>query len=121
MWQHTAKQLVQDANGRVTGIIVQAKDGKYIQINAAKGVILSTGGYGGNPEMMDALHYRDKDVICNNLGCGYALGDGIKMAMWAGADIDRNRTFLCHPRLRLVSLPNHRGSPCTELYCRTLV
>ena len=79
MWEHTAKQLVQDESGRVTGIIVQDKDGKYIQINAAKGVILSTGGYGGNPEMMDALHYRDKDVICNNLGCAFAMGDGIKM------------------------------------------
>ena len=44
MWETTAKQLVQDADGKVTGIIVQAKDGKYIQINAAKGVILSTGG-----------------------------------------------------------------------------
>ena len=41
MWETTAKQLVQDADGKVTGIIVQAKDGKYIQINAAKGVILS--------------------------------------------------------------------------------
>ena len=30
MWEHTAKQLVQDADGKVTGIIVQAKDGKYI-------------------------------------------------------------------------------------------
>ena len=48
MWEHTAKQLVQDESGRVTGIIVQDKDGKYIQINAAKGVILSTGGYGGH-------------------------------------------------------------------------
>ena len=114
MWQHTAKQLVQDANGRVTGIIVQAKDGKYIQINAAKGVILSTGGYGGNPEMMDALHYRDKDVICNNLGCGYALGDGIKMAMWAGADIDRNHAGGVAFDRAAVDLDHHTGAPYTS-------
>ena len=114
MWQHTAKQLVQDADGRVTGIIVQAKDGKHIQINAAKGVILSTGGYGGNPEMMDALHYRDKDVICNNLGCGYALGDGIKMAMWAGADIDRNHAGGVAFDRAAVDLDHHTGAPYTS-------
>ena len=114
MWQHTAKQLVQDADGRVTGIIVQSKDGKYIQINAAKGVILSTGGYGGNPEMMDALHYRDKDVICNNLGCGYALGDGIKMAMWAGADIDRNHAGGVAFDRAAVDLDHHTGAPYTS-------
>ncbi len=114
LWQHTAKQLIQDADGRVTGIIVQAKDGKYIQINAAKGVILSTGGYGGNPEMMDALHYRDKDVICNNLGCGFALGDGIKMAMWAGADIDRNHAGGVAFDRAAVDLDHHTGAPYTS-------
>ena len=113
MWETTAKQLVQDADGKVTGIIVQAKDGKYIQINAAKGVILSTGGYGGNPEMMDALHYRDKDVICNNLGCAFAMGDGIKMAMWCGADIDRNHAGGVAFDRAAVDLDHHTGAPYT--------
>ncbi len=114
LWQHTAKQLVQDADGKVTGIIVQrASDGAYVQINAAKGVILSTGGYGGNPEMMDALRYRDKDVICNNLGCGFALGDGIKMAMWAGADIDRNHAGGIAFDRAAVDLDHHTGAPYT--------
>ena len=113
MWETTAKQLVQDADGKVTGIIVQAKDGKYIQINAAKGVILSTGGYGGNPEMMAALRYRDKDVICNNLGCAFAMGDGIKMAMWAGADIDRNHAGGVAFDRAAVALDHHTGAPYT--------
>ena len=113
MWETTAKQLVQDADGKVTGIIVQAKDGKYIQINAAKGVILSTGGYGGNPEMMAALRYRDKDVICNNLGCAFAMGDGIKMAMWAGADIDRNHAGGVAFDRAAVDLDHHTGAPYT--------
>ena len=114
MWETTAKQLVQDADGKVTGIIVQAKDGKYIQINAAKGVILSTGGYGGNPEMMAALRYRDKDVICNNLGCAFAMGDGIKMAMWAGADIDRNHSGGVAFDRAAVDLDHHTGAPYTS-------
>ena len=113
MWETTAKQLVQDEDGKVTGIIVQAKDGSFIQINAAKGVILSTGGYGGNPEMMDALRYRDKDVICNNLGCAFAMGDGIKMAMWAGADIDRNHAGGIAFDRAAVDLDHHTGAPYT--------
>ena len=116
MWETTAKQLVQDADGKVTGIIVQAKDGKYIQINAAKGVILSTGGYGGNHEMMAALRYRDKDVICNDMGCAFAQGDGIKMAMWAGADIDRNHSGGIAFDRAAVALDHHTGEPmCSTL------
>ncbi len=114
LWQHTACQLIQDENRRITGIIVKrSSDGAYIQINAAKGVILSTGGYGGNPEMMDALNYRDKDIICNNLGCGFAMGDGIKMAMWAGADIDRNHAGGVAFDRAGVDEGHHTGAPYT--------
>lgn len=112
LFLHTAKQLVQDENGKVTGIIVQRnEDGKYIQVNAAKGVILSTGGYGGNPEMMDALHYRDKNNIVNNLGCAFAMGDGIKMALWAGADIDRNHAGGCAFDRAALAEDHHVGAP----------
>ena len=112
LFLHTAKQLVQDENGKVTGIIVQRnQDGAYIQINASKGVILSTGGYGGNPEMMDALHYRDKNNIVNNLGCAFAMGDGIKMALWAGADIDRNHAGGCAFDRAALAEDHHVGAP----------
>lgn len=116
MYSHTACQLVQDeSTRRITGIIVQRnEDGAYIQINASKGVFLSTGGYGGNPEMMAALRYRDKDVICNNLGCGNSLGDGIKMAMWAGADIDRNHAGGVAFDRAAVDLDHHTGAPYTS-------
>ena len=117
LWQHTAKQLVQDGNGRVTGLIVQQnEDGRFVQINASKGVIVSTGGYGGNHEMMQALRYRDKDVICNDMGCAYAMGDGIKMAMWAGADIDRNHAGGVAFDRAAVAHDHHTGEP----YCSTL-
>lgn len=116
LFEHTACQLVQDeSTRRITGLIVQRNsDGAYIQINAAKGVVLSTGGYGGNPEMMDALRFRDKDYICNNLGCGNNLGDGIKMAMWAGADIDRNHCGGCAFDRAAVALDHHTGAPYTS-------
>ena len=112
-FEHTACQLVQDGSTRrITGVIIKRnEDGAYIQVNASKGVIVSTGGYGGNPEMMDALRYRDKDAICNNLGCGFAMGDGIKMAMWCGAAIDRNHAGGCAFDRAAVNLDHHVGAP----------
>lgn len=112
-FEHTACQLIQDeSTRRVTGVIIKRNsDGAYIQVNASKGVIMSTGGYGGNPEMMAALRYRDKDVICNNLGCAFAMGDGIKMAMWCGADIDRNHAGGCAFDRAAVNLDHHVGAP----------
>lgn len=112
-FEHTACQLIQDeSTRRITGVIIQRNsDGAYIQVNASKGVIMSTGGYGGNPEMMAALRYRDKDVICNNLGCAFAMGDGIKMAMWCGADIDRNHAGGCAFDRAAINLDHHVGAP----------
>lgn len=111
-FEHTAKQLVQDSNGKVTGIIVQRNsDEKYIQINTAKGVILSTGGYSGNTAMMDALRYRCKEDIVNNLGGGGHNGDGIKMALWAGAAIDRNHGGGVAFNRAAVDLDHHVGEP----------
>ena len=61
--------------------------------------------------MMEALNYRDKDVICNNLGCAFAQGDGIKMAMWAGAAIDRNHAGGCAFDRAAINLDHHVGAP----------
>ena len=43
--------IIQAEDGTVTGIIAKEED-KYIQYNAAKGVILATGGYSDNPDMI---------------------------------------------------------------------
>ena len=34
---------------RFPGVIFQSQDGKYIQANASKGVVLATGDYENNP------------------------------------------------------------------------
>ena len=41
-------KLEQDANGRVTGVIATNEDDEPIRINAAKGVLVCTGGYARN-------------------------------------------------------------------------
>lgn len=81
-----ALQLVQDADGRVTGAVAQDRDGDYLQFNAAKGVIIATGGYGANKELVarwlpSALPYTNGCYPEDN------TGDGAMMAIWAGADV----------------------------------
>ena len=81
-----AEQLIVDDAGRVTGVVAQGSDG-YIQVNAAKGVIISTGGYGANTEMLDDL-CPTATKWCGLTSATTETGDGIRMALWAGAELE---------------------------------
>lgn len=81
-------QLVRDGPGRVGGVIAKSGD-EYVQINAGKGVILATGGYDANPELMEAWT-RPEDYASSswwNPGWG-TTGDGHLMGIKAGAQMD---------------------------------
>lgn len=82
-----AEQLVQDGTGRVTGVIATNPDGSYIQVNAARGVIVCTGGYGANDEMLADLQPGVTDWCVTGSATG-EKGQGIKMALWAGAQLE---------------------------------
>jgi fumarate reductase flavoprotein subunit len=80
-----AIKLIRKDKGRVTGVIALDQDGNYVQLNASKSVILCTGDYGHDYEMMEAYcptaaaFAKDSpyDPPVNT-------GDGHKMAMWVG-------------------------------------
>ena len=75
---------------RVTGIIAENAEKGTIQINASKGVIVCTGGYTGNPEMLKALQPETVRVSATGIALTSADdGSGIKAALWAGADMDQ--------------------------------
>ena len=79
----------QNAEGRVTGVICQdGNDLHYIRVNASKGVILATGGYVANTEMVEARQAWNNRLKINIPVGGSCTGDGIKAAMWCGASID---------------------------------
>lgn len=79
----------QNSDGRVTGVICQdGNDLHYIRINASKGVILATGGYVSNTEMVEARQAWNNRLKINVPVGGSCTGDGIKAAMWCGASID---------------------------------
>ncbi|MCC8046604.1 MAG: FAD-dependent oxidoreductase [Clostridiales bacterium] len=82
-------KLEQDASGKVTGIIAQDQNDKhYIRITASKGVIMCTGGYATNTEMMKALQPQTLDMKINYTLGSTCDGSGIKAMLWAGAALD---------------------------------
>lgn len=79
----------QDADGRVMGVICRdGNDRHYLRVNASKGVILATGGYVANTEMVEARQAWNNRLKINVPVGGSCTGDGIKAAMWCGATID---------------------------------
>lgn len=88
-----AQQLVKDGD-RVIGVIGQNEDGTYTQFNASKGVIVATGDYQNNDEM---VNYYLPDVT--NFGRKQAnkTGDGHRMIVWAGGAMEPiNHTHMLH-------------------------
>jgi fumarate reductase flavoprotein subunit len=70
-------QLVQSDDGTVTGAIGKTSDGKYIKLNANKGVILAAGDYMNNDSMVDRNMHDAKmypKVLVNHTGDGHILG-----------------------------------------------
>lgn len=81
-------QLTQDEAGRVTGAIVK-DEGGYYQIDAAKGVLLATGGYHNNLKMMKAwLRPEDFAVPYQEDASFGDTGDGHMMGLKVGANMD---------------------------------
>lgn len=79
----------QDHLGTVTGIICRDdREQRLVRVNAKGGVILATGGYVANTEMVEARQAWNNRLKINNGRGGSPTGDGIKAALWCGADID---------------------------------
>jgi len=80
-----AKQMLRKRKGRVTGVIAQNAAGEYLQFNAAKAVILCTGDYGNNAEMM-AKYCPQASYLAPMIAT--STGDGHMMAIWIGAVLE---------------------------------
>ena len=83
-------KLEKNSEGRITGVIAQStEDDHFIRYNANKGVLLACGGFPGNPYMMEQLDPLGTSVTT---ACSYSPSDkgyGIRAAMWAGANLDK--------------------------------
>jgi len=75
------EQLILDG-GKIAGVYAKMEDDTYLQVNA-KAVIVSSGGFEGNPDMVAELapHVIGTNVANTVPGDG----SGISMCVWAGA------------------------------------
>ena len=119
----TAARCVQDADGAVTGVIAEDADGNYVKYEASKGVILATGDFGGNTDMVWELcsecaenaerHGVDRAELMGMTDCD---GSGHKIGCWAGGAIES------HPRpvagdAPSISFGPWGSTPCLWMNC----
>lgn len=100
-----AVKLLRKKNGRVAGVIAKNQKGDALQFNAGKAVVLCSGDYGNNLEMVEQYCWHNISKLPNlyhtmtemcykrqNLPGTYNTkpntGDGHRMAMEIGAAID---------------------------------
>lgn len=104
-----AAKLLKDETGRVTGVIVRdAQNGnRYIQFNAAKGVILATGDNGADERIMKHFAPEIVEKKITNLGALGMMGmdvegkpcptgDGLRMGAWIGAKVQDFHAPMTH-------------------------
>jgi len=81
-----AKSLILDEDDRVVGLRAENPEGENVHFNGKQGVILTTGGFGANIEMVQeynpVIDERYKSTNQNS-----ATGDGLRMAQDIGADV----------------------------------
>ena len=78
-----AQELITNDDGSVVGVAATS-GGQSLRVGARRGVVLATGGFENNPEMVrDYLQLPGSPVWGSPAG----TGDGIKMAQKAGADL----------------------------------
>lgn len=93
-----AVQLVREEGdkGRVTSVICEDESGKYVKYNASKGILLTTGDFASNKDMMG---YYNRSLLKASTAIAEAknTGDGHKMGLWVGADMDDFACGDCFP------------------------
>ena len=77
-----AKHLLME-QGRVCGVTGQSKDGEPFTVEA-KAVIVSSGGFGGDPELVRQAGYRKGEDLFYTFEFPNLTGDGLKMVWEAG-------------------------------------
>ena len=116
-----AQQLVRgtdNKSGRVTAAIGKREDGSLVRYNAAKAVVMATGDFSTDREMMEAYCPQAVDLITNwngeadpNVGKVYGglySGQGQKMGLWVGAAWQK-----AYPNAAMSIVP---GTPSSQPY-----
>ncbi len=108
-----ATQILKDADGKVIGLVAKDKDGQQVRLGA-KAVVIGTGGFAANPEMLDKYtKYGIGEKLINVGGLGNT-GDGITMVLAAGGTEHNSiGTLLLFPFMRDKTITSHTN--CTGM------
>jgi len=101
-------------DGRVVGAIIKdVPTGRYMRVNASKGVIVATGGYIRNTEMLKALQPETLSMAGVTVSEGATMGDGIKACLWAGAMMDNRHVSIIFDRCAIMpdETPDTKAAP----------
>ena len=90
------KSLIKE-NDRVVGLYAESPEG-VIRYNAKNGVIMCTGGYASNEEMMKALQPESEALCCIRKSFPTCVGDGIKACLWVGGVMDETHAAMIFDR-----------------------
>ena len=90
----TANEILTDANGAAAGIKATGSTGETVTVNA-KAVVLTTGGFGANLDMVTEYKPELKGFMTTN--AAGAQGQGIEMATAIGADTVDMDQIQIHP------------------------
>lgn len=83
VYDSAAEALIRDGSGRIVGVVVR-EAGVTRHLLARRGVVLSTGGFGWNPELV-ARYFPDLPETAEPLGTPYTDGSGVLLGVAAGA------------------------------------
>ena len=90
----TANEILTDANGAAVGIAATDKNGAAVTVNA-KAVVLATGGFGANLDMV--VEYKPELAGFMTTNAAGAQGQGIDMAVAIGAGTVDMDQIQIHP------------------------
>jgi fumarate reductase flavoprotein subunit len=98
--QTPTKKILKEV-GKIVGVIAEDRDGETIQVNA-KAVIIATGGFGNNPDMIKKYtpYEWGKDLF--SMRIPGMVGEGIRMAWEVGAGEEgMNMELICGMPMRM--------------------
>ncbi|MBS5479412.1 MAG: FAD-binding protein, partial [Coriobacteriia bacterium] len=85
VYNATAVELVPNADGQVCSVVATGKDGAGTLYTGTHGVVMCTGGYGGNRKMMAKYNEYGGEYL---IGCGaWSDGRGLQMMQKVGGTL----------------------------------
>ena len=103
MYQTKLDELLVEEGVVIGALLTDVATGEQIKALASKGVIVATGGYAGNPDMLAELQPHTMDTAAMVCVGPAIAGEGIKACLRAGAVMDVEHTSMVFDRCSIMT------------------